>query len=513
MQRCETLLLVLLCGSCRCGANLEQLHAVIAVDPDHIDFAAQDVGQPTTALFQVGNRGTGALTIDARVTGDAFALDAAPDHVAAGLAERGQVRFTPPAEGSFAGSLVMTSDDETHPTLIIPLTGEGGPPELTITPNPVDFGLVNEGPGATRAVTLANTGHDTLHVESAKLENGSAFTLDSSTLPADVAPGGSVDVHVSLRPRAGMDHALTDRIVVTHAAGQGTAVVEANINLAPVAVAVEMITRRTVVKVGVGTDVVVDGSETHDPEGDPFSYVWSLTQQPGGSIAALVGQGQPTTQVTPDVVGDYDVTLRAIDVHGAYSDASVQILPRDLSIVLTWIPAGDAGCGNGCGQSDLDLHLVAPNGSLGDYGTCPAGCDPSFCGELDDSHLTCRQSGTDCAYANRAPEWGQPGRIDDPRLDVDDVRGYGPEIISLDDPEDGDYRVVVHYCLDRLGDEPSLATIQVIEQGVVSFTSEPQHMIQNDAWTAATLVRSNGSWQIVAPPGVVETAPAGLCTQ
>src|SRR6185437_209462 len=81
MQRCETLLAVLLLSSCRCGADLEQLHAVIAVDPDHIDFSAQDVGKPTTALFQVGNRGTGALTVSAVVAGDAFRLDAAPDRV------------------------------------------------------------------------------------------------------------------------------------------------------------------------------------------------------------------------------------------------------------------------------------------------------------------------------------------------------------------------------------------------------------------------------------------------
>jgi hypothetical protein len=279
---------------------------------------------------------------------------------------------------------------------------------------------------------------------------------------------------------------------------------------------------------GPGRAVVVDGSETADPEGDAFTFDWAITERPSSSVAALVGFGQPTTQVTPDVVGRYVVTLTATDEHGAVGTADVELLPRDLGVVLTWGPSGAAACNafsaaqceamtpaeraqTCCGQSDLDVHLVRPGGALGDYGQCPAACDPLFCGELDDAHVdTCRQTGTDCAFANRAPDWGAPGRVDDPRLDIDDVRGFGPEIVSLDDPEDGVYRVLVHHCADRIG-EPSLATVEILVEGVSTFVTAPEPIEADEVWTAATLIRSGGSWDIVGPPGLVEQAPSGLC--
>ncbi len=522
-------------GGCRCGEDLRTLEADIAVAPAAVAFSRSRVLVPTTAAVQVGNRGTARLILTASVDppDQGFSVDA-PDNVAPGLAKDATVTFTPPSRGAFAADLVLASNDPDTPELRVPLSGEGGPPILSIDPDPVEMGLVNEGPGATVVVSLKNTGFDVLSLESASLADGGAFVLDASGLPITVAPGDAVPVTVSLFPDADIAARadageLSDRLVVTHTEGEGSVLVHATVNLAPIAVAVEQVTRRDVVKVGVGRAVVIDGSETSDPEGDPFQLVWSLPERPASSTAALVGQGAPTTRVTPDVVGRYVVSLRAIDDHGAFSDAQVEILPRDLSVVLTWTASGAADCRafsaeqcaamtqaerdqNCCGQSDLDLHLIRPSGALGDYGTCPAGCDPGFCGEFGDDHAdTCRQTGTDCAFKNRAPEWGAPGRIDDPRLDVDDVRGDGPEIVSLDDPEDGAYRVVVHYCLDRIG-EPTLATVQVFEEGVLTFESAPEPLVEGEAWTAATLIRQNGAWQApVAPPGVVETAPAGLC--
>lgn len=526
----------MLVGACRCGEALEQLEPDIVVEPEVIAFSRARVGKDAHATLQVGNRGSGRLDLAARIEpGDqGFFIDSAPESVRPRLAADLGVRFTPPGRAAFAAELILTSNDPDTPELRVPLTGEGGPPQLTIDPDPVDLGLVNEGPGAARLVTLSNTGYDVLSLESAGLDDGRAFTLDAAALPTALLPGESVGVTVSLAPDASLtpllDRAglLQDLLVVTHAEGQGEAVVRAGINLAPVAIAVELVTRRDVVKIGVGRAVVVDGSETVDPEGDSFTFVWSLADRPAGSVAALVGQGQPTTRVTPDAVGRYRVALRAIDVHGAFSDADVEILPRDLGVVLTWSPSGSAAClafseaqcaamspteraRNCCGQSDLDLHLIRPEGVLGDYGSCPGGCDPLFCGEIDDAHAdTCRQTGTDCAFANRAPDWGAPGRIDDPRLDIDDVRGEGPEITSLDEPEDGVYRVLVHYCRDDVG-EPSLATVEIFVEGVSVFVTAPEPIAMGEVWTAATLVRSAGAWEVQSSPGLVVVAPAGLC--
>lgn len=526
-------------GGCSCDEGLQALEADIAVEPEALEFSRCPVGQPTQGRLQIGNRGSARLTLASRVEpADAgFSVEALPDSVAAGLAADAVIVFTPAARGVFTATLVLVSNDPDSAELRVPLTGEGGPPILAIEPSPIDLGLVNEGAPRSLTVALANVGFDVLQISGAALAEGGGFTLDAGALPLALAPGERTNVVIGLEVSAAVAAladagALEDTLIVAHADGEGTARVQARLNQAPIAVAVEQVSRRDVVKVGVGRAVVVDGSDTADPEGDAFTFTWLLSERPSASVASLVGQGQPTTRVTPDEVGRYVVTLQAVDARGAVGVADLEILPRDLSVMLTWGPGGAAACLafseeqcaamtaqeralNCCGQSDLDLHLVRPAGALGDYGICPVGCDDAFCNEIDDAHLDCRRDGTDCSFKNSAPEWGAAGRVDDPRLDIDDVRGFGPEIVSVDEPEDGIWRVVVHYCGDRIG-EPSAATVRVFDQGVEVFSSGPEVLVESDAWSAVTMTRSGqgagqGAWaSFVAGPGVVVSEPA-LC--
>jgi hypothetical protein len=177
-----------------------------------------------------------------------------------------------------------------------------------------------------------------------------------------------------------------------------------------------------------------------------------------------------------------------------------------------------------CGQSDVDLHLLRPGGALGDTGTCPAECQvdagaglvENRCYEDGDAFVaSCRQTGSDVSFANRYPEWFDAGRVDDPRLDLDDVRGEGPEVVSLDRPADGEYAAVVHYCTDRIG-EPSVARLQVYVQGVLASTAGPQLIdVEGEAWEAARLLRSggpdDGGWTITPQLNAFQTAPVDLC--
>lgn len=87
--------------------------------------------------------------------------------------------------------------------------------------------------------------------------------------------------------------------------------------------------------------------------------------------------------------------------------------PPALVVTLTWEH----------GDDDLNLHLVAPAGTLG--------------------------ADTDCHFVNcLAPaqlDWGVTGdTADNPVLDVNDITGTGPETITLVRPADGQYTVIVH---------------------------------------------------------------------
>ena len=85
-------------------------------------------------------------------------------------------------------------------------------------------------------------------------------------------------------------------------------------------------------------------------------------------------------------------------------------------VEVTWTEAGD----------DMDLHLLAPGGEL--------------------------TTDTDCYYLNckafdgeSSLDWGEEGVAEDnPTLNIDDITGTGPEVISLPEPAPGAYTIVVH---------------------------------------------------------------------
>ena len=62
-------------------------------------------------------------------------------------------------------------------------------------------------------------------------------------------------------------------------------------------------------KVVTGTLVTLDGSNSWDPDGDVISYVWSLHSKPSGSKAALSDATSVNPTFTPDVDGNYIISL------------------------------------------------------------------------------------------------------------------------------------------------------------------------------------------------------------
>ncbi len=519
---------------CTCGEQLRQLNPVIDVHPRRLDFGARVVGVLATEPLQVGNTGTGRLALKLAIepANVGFTIESGVAEVRAGDAQQLRVGFAPLTRNAVQAELVLSSNDDATPSLRVPLSGSGGPPRLSVEPTVVNFGGVNEGSHSERAVTLTNTGLDVMTQLRVAWECCDFFAAGG--VPTQLAAGASAVVTIAfdattVTAAAEQDDGFAhDTLHVTHADGAVDVQVQAAVNLAPVAIAVEGVSRLTQVKSSVQRPLTIDGRASFDPDGDAITFAWALAARPATSSATLFALGDDQVRLVPDVVGSYDVVLRVTDVFGAFAEAHVAVLPRDLVVLLTWATADSAACNDVsdatcaqlpldqqhaqcCGQSDLDLHVLKPGGALGDYGVCPVGCQQAFCSETDDSHAdSCRQLGSDCAWANRSPEWGASGRVDDPHLDIDDVRGAGPEISSLDEPEDGAYFAVVHYCNDRIG-EPTDATLEIYVEGVLAHTSGPQRVEQGDAWTAATLLRADAAWTFVAPANVVTAAPVGLC--
>ncbi|TNE87605.1 MAG: hypothetical protein EP330_18085 [Deltaproteobacteria bacterium] len=183
------------------------------------------------------------------------------------------------------------------------------------------------------------------------------------------------------------------------------------------------------------------GQDSYDPQGHTITnYAWQLVAAPQGSSVSLGASGANAT-ITPDQAGIYTAQLVVTTDDGRVSDpctADLNAIPAEaLWIEMFWEQA-----------EDIDLHLLAPGGSL--------------------------ESGTDCYYLNCTGglEWGAAGQADNPSLDIDDITGTGPENINIGAPAFGTYKVVVHdfeWGSDYTGSNN--VTVNIYVDGQLEFTA------------------------------------------
>ncbi|MEZ4324158.1 MAG: PKD domain-containing protein [Polyangiales bacterium] len=140
---------------------------------------------------------------------------------------------------------------------------------------------------------------------------------------------------------------------------------------------------------------------------------WSRVSYPAGSTAAdPAPANQLVTQLTPDIVGDYPIHLDVEDGNGFQAGCDVlvrAVSDEGLRVELFWTSL-----------ADMDIHVMDPAG-------------------------TRWFTNLDCYYANcrNGLPWGGPLTEDNPRLDIDDTNGFGPENINIQVPVPGVYRVAV----------------------------------------------------------------------
>lgn len=111
-------------------------------------------------------------------------------------------------------------------------------------------------------------------------------------------------------------------LVVTDAGGLASAPDQVEVgsdNLAPTAAAGD---DQLVI---IGTQVVLDGSGSSDPEFDPLTFDWMITSAPPGSSATVSNPGMETAGLLPDMEGVYEVALTVSDFIGAGTPDSVKI--------------------------------------------------------------------------------------------------------------------------------------------------------------------------------------------
>lgn len=223
----------------------------------------------------------------------------------------------------------------------------------------------------------------------------------------------------------------------------------------------------------------VDGSQSYDPAqpDNPnaiVSYHWELIESPAGvENSQLAWQGQETSLASlwVPVAGHYRLRLQVTNSIGLRSSPSSQsdiefdaTSNARLQIQLVWNDP----------NNDLDLHAVLAEGGDRVFGALSdcfwRTCQPATCTELD----SCSPVLFD---ADSAPF------IDgNPRLDIDDTNGLGPENINIDDPQPGHIRIYAHYYgLVAESESPTQATVRIMIDGYIA--AEYQRVLRrNDLW-------------------------------
>jgi hypothetical protein len=301
-----------------------------------------------------------------------------------------------------------------------------GKPEIMVSPEVVNFGVVPEGESVGSILTLASVGTQTLNITAMQVGDGRwAFSLLEpvvGSLEPDTATEFTV-VYNSLGTAAeGMleilsndpDHPnlsvpLLAEAVDTPDTGDTA---DTGVPLSqPVAVC--SVDPAEVLAIHESADWI--GSTSYDLDGTIVDYSWILYSSPAGATTAMPGGTANRRGFTPDVAGEYVGELTVTDNDGITSEpcyATLNATAGDgLWVEMFWRYSGD----------DMDLHLLDDGGTL--------------------------TTTSDCYYANctwGSLNWGGGGTSDDPILDLDDIPGTGPENINIDSPARGTYTVYVH---------------------------------------------------------------------
>ncbi len=348
---------------------------------------------------------------------------------------------------------------------------------LAAEPPALLFTFANVGEAVRRSTTLVNTGDVVLNVTAGAIAGSPQFALaaDAPPFPIRLVPNQQLELPIELVP----DDQTVERGVLTLSTDNPVApTVEVTLQsdfktvggqvpclqIQPAradfgAVARGTTAHRMVDLVSCGT---VPVSVTAIRRGRSFlgelSPHFDLANRPGFPL-----QLAPNQRFTLDLTytpgraglegGNWDVLS---------TDSANPTQRIDVSAIASPPPLQDVGLHVRVrwdnDLTDVDTHVLAPGGQMW---TCDG----------------------DCYFSNGNPNWGDQARWeDDPFLDVDDVDGFGPENVNIQEPTAGTYRVLIHYWDAHGGSTPN-TTVEILSFGQVVGRYGPVATPNvNDVW-------------------------------
>lgn len=454
-----------------------------------------------------------------------------------------EVLYEPTGQGQDTGEISVVTNDVRDPVpgredrglTRIDVRADADAACIEVDSRNRNFGQVPIGSSSLDRVEVTNCGTQVLQIENVVVDqSGNTFDLDLGSWdrsgngaiddPVSVAPGMSVSFGVRFIPfEEGTERA--EVIIVNNDPIQPELVIDVVGRGAdgecPIATALGRVRGVS----GMGRPsltaiplqyVILDGSQSDDPDGQVVDYEWEVLQGPPGTLVQLgptqddpLGNDTSRREFRLLTAGTYRIGLNVIDNDGFRScegaEVEIRAIPdQDIHIELTWTNPGDPDEGDGEG-SDVDLHLT----KMGPGSWAEEPFSVYF------------------QFPNRSQEsiWSP----EDPSLDIDVRDGAGPENITMRNPANCEwYAIGVHYYRQLFG--TAYATVRIYIQGQLRYESALEPLERTgEFWDVARIHWDSGQATIVdvdtrypalpqgQPPEVgnamVETATElGLCS-
>lgn len=476
MQTTRTALLATLIGTafsgCMCEEPLQVLAPKIeigdAYDPlfsvcesDFVhdcryDFGEVNIGQPKFFSFVIKN----PSSADLHLFNISFAEGSAPqfefegelpevvENEIGGTGKIVTVKYSPELESTQNAQILIDSDaknllEDEMVTIDLSATGvDRCHPQVTVTPPECDFGAVGIGSTAFCDLSVSNEGACELQITGARFSDGTptptVFGNQSPLIvPTFIQQGTATSIRLYARPQA-TSVATGGLILDTNDPEHPSVQIPLSVQGAQAPTAIARVKSINGVANSAASpavepldNVVISGDQSSagSPTATVTGYQWEIVEQPPESSVTLTAATAVDTGFRfssaagivqgLDVAGTFVVRLTVTDSTGAVSsnDARVTLnaVPTEgLHVQLSWSASVD----------DIDLHLGK-------------GASPDWC------------STNDCYYGNctySPPNWDTASGFTngDPKLDIDDLNGYGPENINIESPVAGTYVIGVH---------------------------------------------------------------------
>lgn len=173
------------------GDEGEANTAAIEVDPPSLQFPAITSRDFQTQTLTITNVGRSALSIDGLqftelVAGGegsyeiTYSADA-PTVLPRGESMTADVTFQPVVGGDLDAELLVLSDAENSPELLVPITGVGQMPRLVVDPDPVDFGRSFIPCEEDKTVVIKNLGPEPAVIDDVYLAGDDADMVEITT--------------------------------------------------------------------------------------------------------------------------------------------------------------------------------------------------------------------------------------------------------------------------------------------------------------------------------------------